>query len=146
MAAPEASEGNDANSIERNYYERVRCEPDFFPKLISGTLLDRISGLEPLIRAARDASILDLGCHKGFVALEFAKAGSAVNSPSASAVKASQRRSCCMVTSLVVVQDCCSNSLTDRKPIRPWPLCAARFAHSPAPLHCFGSAQRVIPK
>lgn len=45
--------------------------------MVAGTPLDRIAGLEPLLSVAVGCSILDIGCHKGFVAYEFAKRGAA---------------------------------------------------------------------
>lgn len=44
---------------------------------ITGTPLDRLSGLEALLLRADGLSVLDIGCHKGFVALAFANAGAA---------------------------------------------------------------------
>jgi 2-polyprenyl-3-methyl-5-hydroxy-6-metoxy-1,4-benzoquinol methylase len=45
------------------------------PKLMAGTPADRIAGLEALLQVTRGATVLDCGCHMGYVAHEFAKAG-----------------------------------------------------------------------
>jgi len=44
-------------------------------KLMAGSPADRLYGLDPLIAAAKDLSILDVGCHKGYVSYAFACAG-----------------------------------------------------------------------
>ena len=44
-------------------------------KLIAGSPADRLSGLDPLLAAAQGLSVLDIGCHKGYVSYAFACAG-----------------------------------------------------------------------
>lgn len=65
----------DTDEPHRAWYQRVRSEAAFRPRMISGGPNDRLAGLEPLLALARGARILDIGCHKGIVAYEFAKAG-----------------------------------------------------------------------
>ena len=68
----------DIQTDHRDWYERIRADATFQPRLISGSPKDRLAGLDPLLDRAKGTRILDIGCHKGLVAHAFSSAGAAL--------------------------------------------------------------------
>lgn len=65
-------------AIWRDQYERTRLDSSYRPRLIAGSPVDRLRGLEPLMRMAAGLSVLDIACHKGLICYELAKNGAAL--------------------------------------------------------------------
>lgn len=61
--------------LARDAKNRLRLSSSFLAAKRRGDIRKRIAGLEVLLRAAKDASVLDLGCFDGLIAYEFARSG-----------------------------------------------------------------------
>ncbi|HJN93884.1 MAG TPA: class I SAM-dependent methyltransferase, partial [Dehalococcoidia bacterium] len=71
---PERSRAEQTRAI----MDEARRDPDSTMKMMKGDQFDRYAGLEPVFALARGKSVLDVGCHRGLIAYEFARHGATV--------------------------------------------------------------------
>lgn len=56
-------------------YQKIRVDENFKTKLVTGSSFDRINGIEYFSDKVKNGSVLDIGCHRGLIAYEFARYG-----------------------------------------------------------------------
>lgn len=59
----------------RSLIDETRRNPERTLNLVAGDQFQRLAGLEPVLALAPGTSVLDVGCHRGLVAYEFARRG-----------------------------------------------------------------------
>jgi SAM-dependent methyltransferase len=61
--------------LARDVRNGLRLKTSFLAAKRRGDIRMRIAGLESLLQAAKDATVLDLGCFDGLIAYDFARSG-----------------------------------------------------------------------